>query len=103
MQNNERVSRVKCLIARMTTEEELREIGQCLRNRATLLQQQKYQQQAQAKLQKLKGIPLGSRLIVSSAGDAQWPRGTALEVNAFSPRGYPIVKAPNGKKYRLSA
>jgi hypothetical protein len=101
--NGNRLTKAKRVVARMTTAEEIQELRKYLYERERILNNRKRQQQIQAKWEKIAGLPTGSRITVNLEGDPVLSRGTELEIDSRTARGRLIVKAPNGKKYRINA
>jgi hypothetical protein len=96
-----RVTKAKRVVARMTMPEEIQELRKYLYQRERTLCHRKSEQRIQAKWEKIVGLPTGSRITVNVEGDSLWRRGTELEIDSRTARGRLIVKAPDGKKYRI--
>lgn len=98
---SEKVTKVKRIIARIGTYNELRAINQYVSERHEVLKRREQDAKIQERWDKIAGLPIGSELGVNAHGYNQFPRGTLLEIDSFSTRGRKCVylKAPNGKKY----
>ena len=95
------ITKAKQAIARLDREG-LGEIQKYMRERWESVHKREREAKAQAKFEKIKALPIGSRIVVNSSGDSSYPRGTGFEIEKFTPRGLIVAKGPKDKSYRLT-
>ncbi len=98
--NVKQITKVKQAIAKLDREG-LSEIQKYVRERWDVIFKREQEAKAQAKFEKIKALPIGSRIVVNSSGDSSYPRGTGFVIEKFTPRGLIIAKGPKDKSYRL--